>query len=190
MATETEIKLTGDIARALGDAALRLSFREKLMRTTYFDTAARDLGAQKRMLRLRREGNDSIVCLKAPSAQDGVRLEWEVRADTLDDAALAALIALGAPSDLPAADQLAPLCGAEFTRRFALLHFPDGSCAEVAHDCGVFLGGGKRRPFEELELELKSGAPDAMRAFAKKLCQTCALREEPLSKLERAKLLL
>lgn len=189
MATEYEIKLTGDISSALQDARLALKWNTLPMKTVYYDTAARSLSAAKRMLRLRMEGENAVVCLKAPLPGAHTRSEWEVLSEALDDAALRALVCLGAPDDLPPAQALRPLCAAEFTRRFAHLHFPDGSCAELAHDVGVLLGGKTRLPFEELELELKAGAPQATQAFAEELCALYALREEPLSKFARAKAL-
>lgn len=189
MATEYEIKLTGDISSALHDARLALKWHTLPMKTVYYDTAARSLSAAKRMLRLRLEGETAVVCLKAPHSDAHTRCEWEVASETLDDAALRALVRLGAPNDLPPAQALRPLCAAEFTRRTARLHFPDGSCAELAHDVGVLLGGEAQLPFAELELELKAGAPQAMRAFAEELCALYALCEEPLSKFARAKAL-
>lgn len=189
MPLEWEIKLTGNITAALHDPQLALHWQEMSMKTVYYDTAERLLSGRKLTLRLRSEGDRSVVCLKAPHPEAHARCEWQLEAERPDDDTLAALTALGAPDGLPRADLLAPLCGAEFTRRFALLQFPDGSTAEVAHDTGILTGGGRILPFEELELELKAGAPEPLTVLAARLCKDYGLHEEANSKFARARAL-
>ena len=160
------------------------------MKTTYYDTPSRSLSAQKWMLRQRREDSRSVVCFKMP-LNGHLRGEWETEAAAPDLAALEALVRSGAPEALPAlcAEGLAPVCGAEYVRCRTVLRFSDGSTAELAGDCGVLHGRQTQQPFTELELELTGGEPEAMLAFARTLMQRYALREEPLSKFARARLL-
>ena len=76
--------------------------------------------------------------------------------------------------------------GARFLRRSVMLRLADGSCAELACDCGVLHGKTEELPFAEVELESKEGAPDAAKALADRLAKQYNLRWEPLSKFARA----
>ena len=53
-------------------------------------------------------------------------------------------------------------------------------------DSGQFLGGARRRPFYEVELELRTGDVQPVLAFAAALCASCGLHEEKKSKFVRA----
>ena len=63
----------------------------------------------------------------------------------------------------------------------------DGTTAELALDSGSLLGQIKLLPFCEVELELKSGDPEACRALIESLAAARGLRVQPLSKYARAK---
>ena len=54
---------------------------------------------------------------------------------------------------------------------------------------GDLMGAGRYAPLCELELELKSGAPDAMLALAQELEQQYRIQEERRSKFARARAL-
>lgn len=195
MGTELEFKLAirepTQLAEILTDqevAALCGPWREIKMETTYFDTPSRALSARKWMLRRRSEGGRSVVCLKVP-LEHHLRGEWEIAAACIDAGTLQGLAEAGAPAELLplCAEGLIPVCGAEFLRRAAMLHFPDGSRAELAGDQGVLRGSVQKLPFTEVELELYGGSPAAMQALADELCRRYGLYEEPLSKFARAK---
>ena len=72
---------------------------------------------------------------------------------------------------------------------YGVLALEDGSICELACDRGVFTGGGRRRSFAEVELELKQGESGRMLALARRLMQAFSLAEEPKSKFQRAKAL-
>lgn len=195
MGKELEFKLAvgnpAQLVKILEDhevAALCDPWREIKMETTYFDTPSRALSARRWMLRRRCENGCSVVCLKVP-LEGHLRSEWEIAASCINAGTLQHLADAGAPAELLSLcnEGLLPVCGAKFLRRAAMLHFPDGSRAELAGDHGVLLGNTQELPFTEVELELYGGSPAAMQALVEALCRRYGLYEEPLSKFARAK---
>ena len=57
---------------------------------------------------------------------------------------------------------------------------------ELALDEGFLLGGGKKLPLAEVEVELKAGSEILAVAFAKALSREFDLTPEPKSKIQRA----
>ena len=179
MATELEYKLQlsspDEMDRILSSKMIAELLQEPLkelpMETTYYDNALKHFTH----LRWTHERN-----------------EWQVSAPQLDEAAVLALIHAGAPKELLSyysISPVAPICGARFLRRCAMLEFPDGSIAELAADRGEVFGPKGTLPILELELELYRGEPVEMIRLAKALCDTYSLKEQPLSKFARAKTL-
>ncbi len=160
-------------------------FQPVEMEAVYYDTKRRALSARRWALRLRRENGVSVACLKTPG-EGRARGEWEARAASPEEAA-AALVERGAPPELRelTQDGLEPICATRFTRRAALLD-AGGARVELALDEGFLEGGGKTAPLCELEVEYKSGDPDAAGAFASSLAARYGLAEEPKSKFQRA----
>ena len=161
------------------------AFNPISMETTYFDTADLALRKRKWTLRRRLENGKSVCTVKTP-LPDGSRGEWET--ENADLAAGAeALCAMGAPKEiLDYVNQgVTPFCGAKFTRLAKTMELPGGS-VELALDEGVLLGGGQEKPFSEVEVELKSGGDDLVKAFAGALEKEFNLTEQPKSKLARA----
>jgi len=162
------------------------------MKTTYFDTPDRLLASHHITLRQRFEGEKSIVCVKIPMKEKHLRGEWQVEAESIDEAVISELITLGAPKELIffyACREIVPVCGAEFLRRHVMLTFPDGSRAELAGDHGYLHGKMQKLTFTELELELYEGDQMHMCALVQRLCQKYGLHEETKSKHARARLL-
>ena len=97
------------------------------------------------------------------------------------------LCQLGAPQSLQAqtAGGLVPICGARFTRLAKTVSL-DGCSVELALDRGILIGGGREVPLCEVEVELKSGAPEAAMAFADALAKKFGLHRESKSKFRRA----
>ena len=201
MGKELEIKLGADgeetlerVLRWEALAPLRRGEEQTFrMRTVYYDTADGQLAARRWTLRCRQENETSVICLKTPrdpGEEKYLRGEWQTQSAQMAEA-LPALAAQGAPQALLTLDAgaLRPLCGAEFTRQTVLLALEDGSICELACDRGVFTGGGRRRSFAEVELELKQGESGRMLALARRLMQAVSLAEEPKSKFQRAKAL-
>lgn len=200
MATELEYKLqlssSAQMEQILSEerllSLLQSPLKEIPMRTTYYDNQARTFAGLHWTLRHRMEGTESVVCIKTPCGLPHQRNEWQVTAPALNEEAILALIAEGAPKELLYhyhSSAVEPICGARFLRRCAMLEFPDGSCAEVAGDCGEVFGPKGTLPILELELELYRGEPTEMVRFVKYLCQAFDLKEQPYSKFARAKTL-
>lgn len=186
MAVEYELKYTAteeileSIARVLPEVTGSCS-----METTYYDTQDLDLSARKYTLRKRLENGVSICTVKTPE-KDGGRGEWEWECETIE-AAIPELCKLGGPKELLlfAEKGFRPVCGAKFRRR-AWEIFLGESDVQLALDQGVLLGGGREKPFCEVEIELKEGDREVLDAFGKDLAAACGLVREPKSKFRRA----
>ena len=157
------------------------------MATIYYDTADRALSARKWTLRLRQENYDLIATVKTPAGDDHARGEWSCPAQDIMQA-IPALIAQGAPEELAqlTKDGVQPLCLARFSRRACEISFPDGTVCELAGDVGAVCAGQKESPICEIEVELKEGDGEVVKAFAEELMDKFSLKEEPLSKFQRA----
>ncbi|MGM9589606.1 MAG: inorganic triphosphatase [Faecousia sp.] len=160
-------------------------FREITMETTYYDTLDHRLSQRRWTLRRRMENGTSVCTLKIP-LPDGSRGEWEAAQENLM-AAIPELCHLGAPAELKELVQsgITETCGAKFTRLAATLSYM-GSTLELALDQGALLGGGKKLPFCEAEVELKAGREEDAMAFAAHLAQAHGLIPEHDSKQKRA----
>ena len=184
MATEFELKYRctpADQDRIR--AAFPGDWEETPMSTTYYDTTDGQLSALRRTLRHRREGDRDICTLKTPGAHNA-RGEWETECGDI----FAALPVLEAASGCSLPGQLAPVCGARFTRLSRILEV-EGCTAELALDRGKLVAGDREVPLCECELELKSGETAALVAFAAEFREKYGLTEEPKSKFARAKAL-
>lgn len=155
------------------------------METTYYDTPTGALSQRRYTLRRRMENDLSVCTLKAPISGPG-RGEWELPCDRIESA-LSELCKLGAPEDLLAltAGGIIPVCGARFHRITKVLVLPDATL-ELALDQGILHGGGKTLPLCEVEVELKSGTPEACITFARQLAAAFHLTPEHQSKFRRA----
>ena len=160
-------------------------FTEISMETTYYDTPKKDFSARKMTLRRRYENGVSVCTLKMPDGPHS-RREFETEAPGIE-AAIPNLSKLSSWQELPAiAEQgLIPICGARFTRLAATVDLQD-CLVEIALDSGVLMGGGREVPLCEIEVELKSGNPEAAVRYANFLAATFGLKAEPRSKFARA----
>lgn len=195
MATEFEIKLRAGNVRQLekilkdpqvaGRALEKL--REIHMKTTYYDTADGALTARRWMLRVRQENEKSVVTMKTPGV-GYARGEWECEGDS-PEAAIETLIGRGAPEELRelCAPGLQMVCGASFIRLTQPLRLSGKTTCEICADGGELLGGKRREPFCELELELSRGSENELLAFSRALASKYFLAEEQKSKFVRAR---
>ena len=155
------------------------------METTYYDTPDRQLSAQKITLRRRLENGVSVCTLKTPGEKDA-RGEWDCLCDSIE-AAIPELCKLANRTDLLELLEagVVPVCSARFIRQAADIETADFT-AELALDNGVLLGGSRDIPLCEIELELKSGDPEAMREYMQLLSACYGLVPEKKSKFRRA----
>jgi inorganic triphosphatase YgiF len=136
--------------------------------SVYFDTA--DLVLQKAgaSLRVREHKGRRTQTLKR--GQGLVREEHEAPIDGLSpDPALEPL-----PSMLPDGAMLKPAFNVRVSRRQRTLRYR-GAEIELALDQGEVTGGDRQSPICEVELELKSGPPEALFALARELSAAAPL---------------
>lgn len=185
MAVEYELKFkaTEDTLTAI-QSSLSGECAQYRMETTYYDTPDRSLSQRHITLRRRQENEKSICALKAPSSLG--RLEFELEKGTIEEA-LPELCKLSGLPELPHLLEkgVAPVCGARFTRQAYTLTFMD-SVLELALDRGVLIGGGKKLPLAEVEVELKQGDPKQADLYAGRLALAYRLEVENKSKFKRA----
>lgn len=160
-------------------------FRTIQMETTYFDTPDSALAARHVTLRLRKENEDCVCTMKTPLS-DGSRREWECRSKDILSG-VETLRGLGAPDDLCdlVKSGVTAVCGARFTRLAADIPTEDGM-AELAIDSGILLGGGKKMPLCEVEIEHKSGSDQSTLELAAVIATRFGLSPEKKSKFRRA----
>ena len=165
------------------------------MDARYFDTAEGALSAEKTALRLRRENEDSICCLKLRGGEvteNGLHAhaEYECRATCIAEG-LSVLPERGAPIELCSrlrTMELAEACRISFSRYTVMLR-QDGASAELALDRGRMTVGERSLPLCEIELEYKDGPEEAFLSMGRELMEAFRLRPQPLSKLARARAL-
>ncbi|MDD2928677.1 MAG: CHAD domain-containing protein [Sideroxydans sp.] len=192
MAVETELKLhiSPDKLQRLKRHPLLRALSIERARTLklysiYYDTADLALRQHAMALRLRRVGKQWIQTLKGggqSSAGLHQRNEWEtpVPAEQLD---LEALKDCGGKLPHGVRNHLQPVFVTDFTRNVRLLDF-EGAQIELCLDSGVIRAGQGMCPISELELELKSGAPQQLFRLALKLLDIVPLEVEHTSKAE------
>ena len=165
-------------------------FQQTAMHTEYFDSPNQRFSQRHWTLRRRQEDDTSVICVKTPTGESHTRGEWQIIEKVLDDKAIVKLLEAGAPKELLflyGAGDVEPVCGAEFQRQHKMLRFSDGSEAELACDQGLLLGKTETMPLCEAELELYKGAPEEMLQLVRYLCETYSLKEQPRSKVARAR---
>ena len=157
-------------------------FEEISMETTYFDTPDGDLSRRRITLRCRMENGLCVCTLKTPAPGHG-RGEWDARAPWNAET----VAALWKKSGEKGVDfeELTPVCGAKFVRHAFPVELADCTL-EVALDLGLLLGGDRKIPLCEVEVELKSGSEEAATQWAEALAAEFNLRPEPRSKFSRA----
>ena len=163
MATEFEIKLRAGNVRQL----------EKILKDP--QVAGRELEKLREMH------------MKTPGS-GYARGEWECEGDS-PEAAIETLIGRGAPEELRelSAPGLQMVCGASFIRLTQPLRLSGKTTCEICADGGELLGGKRREPFCELELELSRGSENELLAFSRALASKYFLAEEQKSKFVRAR---
>lgn len=171
----------------------RLRHETLHLAAVYFDTPQGHVRKQGCALRLRKENERSVCCMKRTLMRNGaqaIREEYEVEAETLAEG-LRKLPDAGAPETLClllSHQTFRALGRTDFVRNCYLLDFPGEQpfTAEFAVDVGALGAAENMQPFEELELEMKSGDAEEFKAFALSLERRFSLIPQPLSKLARA----
>lgn len=193
--TEIELKLSLDPALAprLRRHVLLAGVKPLAQRlySTYLDTSTWDLMGRGIAFRVRRMGNKWVQTLKAETDAVGAltrRAEWEMDLPRghhdlarLPPEALALL--KGVDTDL-----IGPVFATDFRRSAWLVRQGDTEM-EVALDVGEIRAGAQTQPLAELEIELKSGPPQALFDLALGLLEQVPMGLEPRSKAARGYML-
>ena len=183
---ELKLELTPEAAAFLEASPLLDGSATKAdQRSIYFDTPDHKLFRSGLSLRIRRSGRKRVQTVKADDAKAGglfARSEWEmpVTNDTpVLDAKTPILTILG-----ETASAIAPAFEVKALRRTWII--AEGSASiELVLDRRAALVGERQTKICEVELELKSGTPDALFALARKIDATAPARIGMLSKAER-----
>lgn len=188
MADEVELKLelTPNAAAAIEASGLLTGEAGRVRQSsTYFDTPAEDLRRAGVSLRIRKSEGTRVQTIKAAGASAAglfARSEWE-RVVGNDNPVLDAATPL--PAGLGGfADAIAPVFDVRIDRRRWIVAEGDATI-EAVLDRGEVAAGDRRSPICEIELELKSGSPSALFAFARKLDAVAPVRLGVLTKAER-----
>ena len=188
MADEVELKL--ELSLSAAEALQRSGVlpgapRITRHRSVYFDTPDHQLAAAGLSLRIRTDGDNRIQTVKAggaPAAGLFARPEWEMPVEDdrplLDDATPVRAM-LG-----QTADAVEPLFDVLVERRTWMIDL-DGATIEVVLDRGDAVAGDRRSPVCEIELEQKSGRPEALFTLARQIDRAAPVRLGVLTKSER-----
>ena len=170
------------------------SARERL-RAAYYDTPDRRLAKAGLALRLRQEGRSWVQTLKGAGAHAMARLEHEVPVTAPARGAPPALD-LSRHDGTPAGQRLATALGADGAALLQELYRTDvqrtrrrlrvrGGSVELAFDAGEIHAGERRVLVCELEIELVSGAPQAVIDVARRWVRRHGLWLDVRTKAER-----
>ena len=156
--------------------------------TRYFDTPDFALSAQGVALRVRRMGRRWLQTLKTEGERNvglSRRAEYEmpVAGDAPDWTRFPPEALAWVPEALR--DALVPVFETRFHRTAWLLKGKGGAAIEVALDVGEVRAGERSQPICEIELELKSGQPDALFALALEWATAFDYLPFDISKAER-----
>ena len=156
----------------------------------YYDTPDCELREQNVALRLRRIGTRWMQTLKTAGRveaglQEREEIETPVPAQILNYPALAESGIAEVLTDPKLPYRLRPMFVTDFRRTTRHLQPVAGTEIELCLDRGTISAGAAQLPISEVELELKSGAPDQLLQFALGLLERVPLRLEAASKAQR-----
>jgi inorganic triphosphatase YgiF len=156
----------------------------------YYDTPELTLQEQGVALRLRRIGTRWVQTLKSAGRVEGglhqrEELETPVPAQILNYPALSQSGAAAVFADPGLPLRLQPVFATDFKRTSWQLEPTTDTEIAFCLDRGAISAGSAQVPISEIELELKSGAPEQLLKFALRLLEMIPLRLEPVSKAER-----
>lgn len=152
--------------------------------SVYYDTAEHALQKAGLTLRVRIDGQRRIQTVKTEGDGLFTRGEWEcdlgrdgLNLSALDHAPFADMLSAAGPD-------LKPIFATRMQRTRRLIREPSGEI-EAAMDRGEIEADGRTEAVCELELELKTGSPQALFGLARRLAESEPLRLSFASKAER-----
>ncbi len=199
---ELELKLevgADDIRRLSRRAAFRrLSAGKKTyrqLRSIYFDTPDLRLHREKASLRVRKDGERWVQTLKrGTSLEHGlsnpIEIEYELTGPKLDISRIDDPVLKPWLCELVGDQPLQPVFETNMKRATSLLTVDGSGTVEVAIDQGAVQNQERRQPFNEIELELKSGDPHTLLTISEALFAPDSITPSDRSKAERGYALL
>jgi inorganic triphosphatase YgiF len=155
------------------------------LKAIYFDTPGCELNRAGFSLRVREEGGRWEQTVKSRAAADANAGRGEWTCETRDlSPDLAAARRTPAGLVLDPDSRLAALFTVSVERRTVEIRTPD-SLIEAALDSGAVNAAARFTPVDELELELKSGPPEALFDLATRLANTFAADISVVAKADR-----
>lgn len=162
------------------------------LRSTYFDTADRQLKAHNIALRVRDNGKGQLIQTLKTRGIVGdiasVREEHEVILTPQEPMPNLAVLPehwRALVEKLTVDTPLQPLFETQITRQTAFINTPAGDTIEVALDQGWVIAGSSKHQIREVEFELVTGKSEALYDLALELVQTVPARLGIISKSQR-----
>lgn len=167
---------------------------DRALKSVYFDTKNHRLRKAGVALRLRKDGDQWVQTVKAKASnktglQTAEEAECQIRDAKLHLKCIPNKSLRKSVKALVGGRRLHPVCETDIRRTIMIMRGNDGAEVEVALDRGNINAGTQSRPFQELELELKSGGASALFTLAADLLPGCGFDISRLSKSERGYLL-
>jgi triphosphatase len=162
------------------------------LRSVYFDTEDGSLRRNNVALRVRTQRRGYIMALKWTNGAPGApfergEIEVKIPSPEPDPSLLGAEIA-ETIANMTNGDALLPVFETDIKRAVRRVR-DETSEIEVAFDSGSVIAGARKQPVWEIELELKSGDPEALYQLGMAMASTLDVRLGVLTKAERGALL-
>jgi len=164
--------------------------RTQNLRASYFDTPELELRNRGVSLRVRKEGQQFVQCVKVRGSTLETtvsRREWEmlVRSGAIDPEAIRNNPELAALLPAALVDRVQLAFETDIRRTSRRLVTEDGSEIAADLDSGEIRTREKSTPVYELELELKAGTVDSLFEVARRVANTAPVRLNTTSKAGR-----
>ncbi len=159
------------------------------LQSVYFDTEDADLAREGVALRVRRVDDSFIQSFKRVANSSAGAFERDEREvwspSAKPDLALFDRATAGELAGIVGEKQLAAQFGSDVRRTARTIAFA-GATFEIAFDSGFLVAGDRREPVREIEVELKTGPPEALFAFGLELIEAVPATLSVESKAARA----
>lgn len=201
MASEIEVKLSIDPNQISNIQNLpdiiqwgRSLPEAKHLLNQYFDSPNEELKQKKMALRIRRDGDSKIMCLKyaskAFSQNEHLAIrdeyEWPILTNSLDSALLQKTDSMFTEKFC---QSLQVVAETEFDRKTWMIEYDSGVVLELVADLGELRSSLKTKSFCEIEVELKKGVKGDLLPISTQIQQHLAGKPESRGKSTRARML-
>lgn len=185
MEIEAKFNITVDLFEKIANDLFLENEKIYKMNSIYYDTVDEFLSKNKCGLRLRRENDISVCCLKIHTKNELIREEYEVFASDIYEGIKKLDNSFLNTVDI---NTITESCKVNFIRH-AYVYETSKFKAEFALDSGEILANNKKEPLLEMEIEYKSGDEHSFMEFINIFQNEYNLEIETKSKLLRGILL-